>query len=92
MADDHKDAGGSSFLEEAGLLIGVFLLLLALWVMRGKPNSADIRKGLFVAPPSPIGNGQVFGPTLGATSTPTVTSPTTNPTNAPLSTTTQPNY
>ncbi len=67
MADAHRDAsGGGGFLEEFGLIIGVFLLLLALWVMRGRPNSANIRKGLFIAPPSPIGTGMVSGPTLGA--------------------------
>ncbi len=84
MADDHKaPSGGGSALEEFGVLIGIFLLLFALWVMRGRPNSAEIRKGLFIAPPVPIGNGAVFGPTLGAPTSTTNSTPQPAPTTQP---------
>ena len=77
MADDNKDGGGGGLLEEFGLFIGGFLLLVALWWMQG---GHSFGKGLFIAPPSPIGNGQVFGPTLNNSGAQPTTTTQTQPT------------
>jgi len=47
---------------------GILLVLAILWYRNGGPEKADLR-GLFLAPPAPIGNGSAYGPQVGTTTT-----------------------
>jgi hypothetical protein len=38
--------------------------LVLLWYFAGGPGKADLR-GLFLAPPTPLGTGEAYGPTFG---------------------------
>jgi len=40
--------------------------LIALWWVQGGPEKADLR-GIFLAPPPPIGTGDAYGPQIGTT-------------------------
>ncbi len=46
-------------------LLGGLAVLVALWFYTGGPGKADLR-GLFVAPPQPLGSGESYGPTFGS--------------------------
>lgn len=63
MADEPSS--GSPW--EIVLFVGAILLVLViLWYRNGGPDKADLR-GLFLAPPAPIGNGGAYGPQVGTT-------------------------
>ncbi len=45
--------------------IGAIIFVIALvWYFNGGPSRSDVR-GIFINPPSPVCNGQSYGPTLG---------------------------
>ncbi len=56
----EEDKGGSPF-EIVWIVFGALGLLIALWWMQGGPERADLR-GIFLAPPPPIGTGESYGP------------------------------
>ena len=45
-------------------VLGIIALLVILWFANGGPQKADLR-GLFIAPPAPVGPGNAYGPQLG---------------------------
>ena len=72
MADEEKK--GSTPTEDAFFFFGALAILIALWYFAGGPGKADLR-GLFLAPPAPLGTGEAYGPQFGATTTPKVEAP-----------------
>ncbi|KKW33594.1 MAG: hypothetical protein UY78_C0007G0010 [Parcubacteria group bacterium GW2011_GWA1_53_13] len=65
MADEPH--AGSPW-EIVLFVAGILLVLAILWYRNGGPEKADLR-GLFLAPPAPIGNGSAYGPQVGTTTT-----------------------
>jgi hypothetical protein len=61
MADEPK---GSTPTQDAFMLLGALAILVLLWYFAGGPGKADLR-GLFLAPPTPLGTGEAYGPTFG---------------------------
>lgn len=80
MADEPTKGNPT---EDALFFFGALAILITLWYFAGGPGKADLR-GLFLAPPEPLGSGEAYGPQFGgdSSSTPKVEEP------APL----QPNY
>ncbi|MDE2071385.1 MAG: hypothetical protein KGI70_01465 [Patescibacteria group bacterium] len=62
---DEKDEGTHPFTHFLWVL-GAFAALVVLWLYAGGPGKADLR-GLFLAPPPPVGSGGAYGPQLGTT-------------------------
>jgi hypothetical protein len=44
------------------------VLLLVLWYANGGPQKADLR-GVFLQPPTPLGNGAAYGPDVASSTT-----------------------
>lgn len=57
--DAHKTAMGDVF-----FVLGLLGVLIALWFFSGGPERASL-KGLFLAPPAPLGSGESYGPQFG---------------------------
>jgi hypothetical protein len=55
--------------EPALWLGGILFALFALWWVGGGPERDGGIRGLFVAPPPPIGSGEVYGPEIAPAST-----------------------
>jgi len=55
--------GGTTDIEMLIFVFGGFAVLVALWLFLGGPKHADL-KGLFLAPPPPLGTGKSYGPTI----------------------------
>lgn len=66
MADEPK-GNGDGAMELLLTVVGGMAILIALWFWSGGPGKADLR-GLFLAPPAPIGPGNAYGPQIGTTS------------------------
>jgi len=60
MADEPK---GPTPTEDALWFLGILAVLVVLWYFAGGPGKADLR-GLFLAPPQPLGNGEAYGPQI----------------------------
>jgi len=74
MADEPTKGNPT---EDAFFFFGALAILIALWYFAGGPGKADLR-GLFLAPPAPLGTGDAYGPQFGeSTSTPKVEAPPT---------------
>lgn len=58
MADDEGGGGGN---RDILFLLFVFGVLLFAWFTTGAYKNADLR-GIFLAPPAPIGSGEAYGP------------------------------
>lgn len=43
------------------ILLGLFALLVFAWFYTGGPEKTDLR-GIFLAPPAPVGSGEAYGP------------------------------
>jgi len=71
MADEPTKGNPA---EDALLFFGALIVLVILWYFAGGPGKADLR-GLFLAPPAPLGTGDAYGPQFGATTTPKVEAP-----------------
>jgi len=71
MADEPTKGNPT---EDALWFFGILAILVALWYFAGGPGKADLR-GLFLAPPAPLGTGDAYGPQFGATTTPKVEAP-----------------
>lgn len=44
------------------VVVGLVLLII-LWYANGGPQKADLR-GIFLAPPPPLGSGDAYGPSI----------------------------
>ena len=67
MADagpDDKKKAETTPGQAALSLFGIIVLLVILWFANGGPSKADLR-GLFLAPPAPVGPGNAYGPQIG---------------------------
>ncbi len=60
MADEPKP----DVMADALWFVGILAVLVALWYFAGGPGKADLR-GLFLAPPAPLGSGDAYGPQFG---------------------------
>jgi len=60
---DEKEAGPSAGAAALSIL-GIIALLVILWFANGGPQRSDLR-GLFLAPPAPVGPGNSYGPQVG---------------------------
>ena len=56
----------SSPYEMVWFVGGILAVLIALWWVQGGPERADLR-GIFLAPPPPLGTGEAYGPQIGTT-------------------------
>lgn len=72
MADEPTKGNPT---EDALWFFGILAILAVLWYFAGGPGKADLR-GLFLAPPQPLGSGDAYGPQFGQpTTTPKVEEP-----------------
>lgn len=58
MAEEKKAADP---LRDFWIVLGFFALMVALWFFSGANSLADLR-GIFLAPPQPVGSGEAYGP------------------------------
>ncbi len=65
MADEEKPSGGP--VEMVFFVVLVLGALIALWYYNGGPSRADLR-GIFLAPPAPLGSGNAYGPQIATSS------------------------
>ncbi len=63
MAEDEKKEGQTTG-QAALSVLGFIAILIILWFANGGPQRADLR-GLFLAPPAPVGPGNAYGPQVG---------------------------
>lgn len=63
MAEEKKESGGSH-MSDVYFIVGVLVVLTAIWWARGGLHSAEQLNGLFLQPPQPIGTGESYGPTV----------------------------
>lgn len=71
------DAPKPSPTHDALWFFAILAVLIVLWYFAGGPGKADLR-GIFLAPPAPLGSGEAYGPTPGqeeATTTPRLEAP-----------------
>ena len=64
MADEPS---GPSPVEDLLFIVGVLVVLVAIWFATGGPKRADLR-GIFLHPPAPLDTGDAYGPTVGNSS------------------------
>jgi len=73
----ENGGGGTTDIEMLVFVFGGFAVLVILWFVLGGPKHADLR-GIFLAPPAPLGNGSAYGPQIAPKfngQTPTTTQP-----------------
>ena len=63
MADEE---GGGSAMGNLVFVVGVLVVLVVLWIAQGGQKKADLR-GIFLHPPTPVGQGGAYGPQPGTT-------------------------
>jgi hypothetical protein len=63
MAEEEKKEGGTAG-SAALSILGIIAILIVLWFANGGPEKADLR-GIFLAPPAPVGPGNAYGPQVG---------------------------
>ena len=59
MAEEKKE-GGQTAGQAALSILGILAILVILWFANGGPERAEMR-GMFLAPPAPIGPGTSYG-------------------------------
>lgn len=64
MADEEHKGSGQTAGQAALSVLGMIAILIILWFANGGPSRADLR-GLFLAPPAPVGPGNSYGPQVG---------------------------
>lgn len=62
MAEEEKK--GETAGQAALYVLGVIAFLAILWYANGGASRADLR-GIFLAPPAPVGPGNAYGPQAG---------------------------
>ena len=60
MAEEKKE-GGQTAAQAALSILGILAILVILWFANGGPERSDLR-GMFLAPPAPVGPGNAYGP------------------------------
>lgn len=65
MAEEKGDGGGP--IQMLWMVIGFMAVLIFLWFYSGAYKDADLR-GIFLAPPAPLGPGDAYGPQVGTES------------------------
>jgi len=65
MADEKEPGPGP--LADAIFVLGVIVVLVAVWFYTGGPKRADLR-GIFLHSPEPLGQGGAYGPQVGTLS------------------------
>lgn len=63
MAEEEKKDSQSAG-QAALSILGMIAILIILWFANGGPERADLR-GIFLAPPAPVGPGNAYGPQVG---------------------------
>ena len=63
MAEEKKE-GGQTAGQAALSVLGIIAILVILWFANGGPERAELR-GMFLAPPAPVGPGTSYGPDIG---------------------------
>lgn len=63
MADEP--GGGEHPMTTVWILAALLGGLIVLWYVNGGPDRADLR-GIFLAPPAPVGTGEAYGPQINA--------------------------
>ncbi len=63
MADEKKDAG-AGVMGDVWWFVGFLAILIGAWLYTGGVGRADL-KGIFLAPPQPLGSGNAYGPQIG---------------------------
>ena len=61
MADEKEKSDPMKMLW---LVLGVMSIIVVLWFASGAYKNADL-KGMFLAPPAPLGPGGAYGPQVG---------------------------
>ncbi len=61
MAEEEEHKSGMTHWQFLFGFFAVLGLLIYLWYQNGGPERADLR-GIFLAPPPPIGSGGAYGP------------------------------
>ena len=64
MADEPETSPFQLF----WMVLGFMAILIGLWFASGAYKKADLR-GIFLAPPAPLGPGNAYGPQIGQPST-----------------------
>lgn len=64
MAEEKKEGSGQTAGQAALSVLGMIAILIILWFANGGAQRADLR-GIFLAPPAPLGPGDAYGPQLG---------------------------
>lgn len=72
MAEEYSEGG--SVMDDLYWFLGILAVLIVLWYFAGGPGKADLR-GIFLAPPEPVGTGEAYGPTYGEGSTEATSTP-----------------
>lgn len=63
--EEKKDTGGGQTVGQAALsVLGFIAIIIILWFANGGVQRADLR-GIFLAPPAPVGPGNAYGPQVG---------------------------
>jgi hypothetical protein len=57
-------SGGEDPIQLFIMVLGALALLVFLWFASGAYKNADLR-GIFIAPPAPVGPGGSYGPQIG---------------------------
>jgi hypothetical protein len=63
MAEEEKKEGETAG-QAALSILGIIAILVILWFANGGAERADLR-GIFLAPPAPVGPGGAYGPQVG---------------------------
>ncbi len=60
-----EESEGGSAMSTAIFVFGGVILLIIVWYLSGGASRADLR-GIFLQPPTPLGNGNAYGPQIGS--------------------------
>lgn len=64
MADEKEKPASYSAWQIVFVFAAIMGLLIYFWYQNGGPQNADLR-GVFLAPPAPVGSGDAYGPQPG---------------------------
>jgi len=73
MAEEKKEDGGDP-MDMLWWVLGIMAIIIFFWFATGAYKNTDLR-GVFLAPPAPLGPGDAYGPQIGEPN-PAYTDPT----------------